>query len=102
MAFDVKTITCLTVICTLCFRLEAQGQILSDGTSSKELQEVTVTSDRTTNPHSVSTTKKADATLIRATGTLQVSDVLKYMSGATVKDYGGGTRSGSTAYRSGL
>lgn len=89
MAFDVKTITCLTVICTLCFRLEAQGQILSDGTSSKELQEVTVTSDRTTNPHSVSTTKKADATLIRATGTLQVSDVLKYMSGATVKDYGG-------------
>ena len=89
MAFDVKTITCLTVICTLCFRLEAQGQILSDGTPSKDLQEVTVTSDRTTNPHSVSVSKKADAALLRATSTLQVSDVLKYMSGATVKDYGG-------------
>ena len=87
MTFDVKY--SLIIICTLCFHPEAQGQILSDSTTSKDLQEVTVTSDRTTNPHSVSVSKKADAALLRATGTLQVSDVLKYMSGATVKDYGG-------------
>ena len=87
MAFDVKT--CLIAICTLCLPVEAQGQIFSDTTRTEAIQEVTVTSDRTTNPNSISTAKKADAALMLATGTLQVSDVLKYFSGATVKDYGG-------------
>ena len=87
MSFDVKY--CLIAICTLCLHPEAQGQILSDTMRTKDIPQVNVTSDRTTNPHSVSTSKKADAQLIQATGTLQVSDVLKYFSGATVKDYGG-------------
>ena len=87
MTFDVKY--CLIAICTLCFHLEAQGQVLSDTMRTKDIPQVNVTSDRTVNPHAVSTSKKADAELIQATGTLQVSDVLKYFSGATVKDYGG-------------
>ena len=87
MTFDVKY--CLITICTLCFQLEAQGQVLSDTMRTKDIQEVTVTSDRTTNPTSVSTTRKADTRLMQATSTLQISDVLKYFSGATVKDYGG-------------
>ena len=89
MAFDLKIITCLTAICTLCFRMEAQGQVLSDTIRSEAIQEVTISGERTTSPNSVSTAKKADARLMQATGTLQVSDVLKYFSGATVKDYGG-------------
>ena len=88
MAFDLK-IACLTVICTLCLSVEAQGQIFSDTTRHEAIQEVTVTSDRTVNPNSVTTSKKADARLMQATGTLQISDVLKFFSGATVKDYGG-------------
>ena len=87
MAFDVKT--CLIIVCTLCLSFEAQGQILSDTMRTKDIQEVTVTGDRTTNPRSVSPAKKADAVLMQATGTLQVSDIIKYFSGATVKDYGG-------------
>ena len=89
MAFDLKIITCLTATCTLCFQLEAQGQVLSDTIRSEAIQEVTITGDRTSNPNSVSTARKADTRLMQATGTLQVSDVLKYFSGATVKDYGG-------------
>lgn len=87
MTFDVKY--CLITICTLCFHPEAQGQVLSDTMRTKDIPQVTVTSDRTTSPHSVSTSKKADTHLMQATGTLQVSDVLKYFSGSTVKDYGG-------------
>ena len=87
MAFDVKT--CLIIICTLYLPVEIQGQILSDTMRTKDIQEVTVTSDRTNNLNSVSTAKKADTALMQATGTLQVSDVLKYFSGTTVKDYGG-------------
>jgi len=89
MAFDLRIITCLTVTCTLCFRLDAQGQVLSDTIRSEAIREITVTGDRTSNPNSVSAVKRADARLMQATGTLQVSDVLKYFSGATVKDYGG-------------
>ena len=87
MTFDVKY--CLIAICTLCFHPEAQGQVLSDTMRTKDIPQVTVTSDRTNNPHAVSTSKKADTRLMQATGTLQISDVLKYFSGATVKDYGG-------------
>ena len=89
MAFDLKIITCLTAICTLCFRLEAQGQVLSDTIRTEAIQEVTISAGHTANPNSVSTSRKADARLMQATGTFQVSDVLKYFSGATVKDYGG-------------
>ena len=87
MTFDVKY--CLITICTLCFHLEAQGQVLSDTMRTKEIPQVTVTGDRTSNPNSVTTSKTADARLMQATGSLQVSDVIKYFSGATVKDYGG-------------
>ena len=87
MSFDVKY--CLIAICTLCFHLETQGQVLSDTMRTKDIPQVTVTSDRTNSPGAVSVSKRADARLMQATGTLQVSDVIKYMSGATVKDYGG-------------
>ena len=87
MTFDVKY--CLITICTLCFHPEAQGQVLSDTMRTKEIPQVTVTGDRTSNPNSVTTSKTADARLMQATGSLQVSDVIKYFSGATVKDYGG-------------
>lgn len=87
MSFDVKY--CLIAICTLCFHPEAQGQVLSDTMRTKDIPQVTVTSDRTNSPGAVSVSKRADARLMQATGTLQVSDVIKYMSGATVKDYGG-------------
>ena len=87
MSFDVKY--CLITICTLCFHLETQGQVLSDTMRTKDIPQVTVTSDRTNSPGAVSVSKRADERLMQATGTLQVSDVIKYMSGATVKDYGG-------------
>ena len=87
MTFDVKY--CLITICTLCFHPEAQGQVLSDTMRTKDIPQVTVTGDRTSNPNSVTTSKTADAHLMQATGSLQVSDVIKYFSGATVKDYGG-------------
>ena len=87
MTFDVKT--CLIIICALYFPVEIQGQIFSDTLRTEDIQEVTVSSDRTTNPRSVSTSKQADAAFFQATGSLQVSDALKYFSGATVKDYGG-------------
>ena len=87
MSFDVKY--CLITICTLCFHLETQGQVLSDTMRTKDIPQVTVTSDRTNSPGAVSTSKRADERLMQATSSLQVSDVIKYMSGATVKDYGG-------------
>lgn len=87
MTFDVKH--CLITICTLCASFGAQGQVLSDTMRTKDIPQVNVTSDRTNSPGAVSVSKRADARLMQATGTLQVSDVLKYMSGATVKDYGG-------------
>lgn len=87
MTFDVKY--CLITICTLCFHPEAQGQVLSDTMRTKDIPQVTVMGDRTSNPNSVTTSKTADARLMQATGSLQVSDVIKYFSGATVKDYGG-------------
>ena len=89
MAFDVKTITRLIVICTLCLPIEIQGQILSDTIQSHDIQEVSITSQRTSGARAVSSRKTADSRLMQATGSLQVSDVLKYFSGATVKDYGG-------------
>ena len=88
MAFDLK-IACLTAICTLCLTFEAQGQILSDTTRSETIQEVPVIGERTSGAHAVSAQKIADTRLMTATGSLQISDVLKYFSGATVKDYGG-------------
>ena len=87
MSFDVKY--CLIAICTLCFHPETQGQVLSDTMRTKDIPQVTVTSDRTNSPGAVSVSKRADERLMQATATLQVSDVIKYMSGATVKDYGG-------------
>ena len=87
MTFDVKY--CLITICTLCFHPEAQGQVLSDTMRTKDIPQVTVTSDHTNSPGAVSTSKRADERLMQATSSLQISDVIKYMSGATVKDYGG-------------
>lgn len=87
MSFGIKH--CLIIICTLCLSLEAQGQIFTDSTQTKTIPQVTVTGDRTQNARSVATSKQADATLMQAAGSLQISDVIKYFSGATVKDYGG-------------
>ena len=82
-------IACLTVICTLCLSVEAQGQIFFDTIRTENLQEVPVTAERTAGARAVSAQKTADTRLLQATSSLQVSDVLKYFSGATVKDYGG-------------
>ena len=87
MSFGIKH--CLIIICTLCLSLEAQGQIFTDSTQTKTIPQVTVTGDRTQNARSVAISKQADATLMQAAGSLQISDVIKYFSGATVKDYGG-------------
>ncbi len=87
MSFGIKH--CLIIICALCLSLEAQGQIFTDSTQTKTIPQVTVTGDRTQNARSVATSKQADATLMQAAGSLQISDVIKYFSGATVKDYGG-------------
>ena len=87
MSFGIKH--CLIIICTLCLSLEAQGQIFTESTQTKTIPQVTVTGDRTQNARSVAISKQADATLMQAAGSLQISDVIKYFSGATVKDYGG-------------
>lgn len=89
MTHSNRIIACLTVICTLCPCIEAQGQIFFDTIRTEDLQEVPVTAERTAGARSVSAQKVADTRLMSATGSLQVSDVLKYFSGATVKDYGG-------------
>lgn len=89
MTHSNKIIACLTVICTLCPCIEAQGQIFFDTIRTENLQEVPVTAERTAGARAVSAQKVADTRLMSATGSLQVSDVLKYFSGATVKDYGG-------------
>ncbi len=89
MTHSNRIIACLTVICTLCPSIEAQGQIFFDTIRTQDLQEVPVTAERTAGARSVSAQKVADTRLMSATGSLQVSDVLKYFSGATVKDYGG-------------
>ena len=89
MTYSNKIIACLTVICTLCPCIEAQGQIFFDTLRTEDLQEVPVTAERTAGARAVSAQKVADTRLMSATGSLQVSDVLKYFSGATVKDYGG-------------
>ena len=89
MAFDVKTIACLITICTLYLPVEVQGQILTDTTLTDTIQEVSVIGERTAGARAVSAQKIADTRLIQATGSLQISDVIKYFSGATVKDYGG-------------
>lgn len=79
-----KSLVCLTAAVALCFPMKAQDTI-----RTRDIQEVRIDADRTYGAGSVSTEKKADARLIQATGALQVSDVMKYFSGATVKDYGG-------------
>ena len=84
-----KIVTCLIAICTLCLSVEAQGQIFFDTIRTENLQEVPVTAERTDGARSISSQKSAGSQLLQATGSLQVSDVLKYFSGATVKDYGG-------------
>ena len=89
MTHSNRIIACLTVICTLCPCIEAQGQIFFDTIRTENLQEVPVTAERTAGARAVSAQKIADTRLMSATGSLQVSDVLKYFSGATVKDYGG-------------
>ena len=84
-----KIITCLIAICTLCLPVGAQGQILSDTIRTQAIDEVSIKGERTTGARAVSVQKVADTRLMSATGSLQISDVLKYFSGATVKDYGG-------------
>ena len=89
MTHSNRVIACWTVICALCPCIEAQGQIFFDTIRTENLQEVPVTAERTAGARAVSAQKVADTRLMSATGSRQVSDVLKYFSGATVKDYGG-------------
>ena len=81
---------CLTIACALCLLFfEVQGKALSDTVRTEVIQEVTVYGARGSDVSSVSTAKSADRKLMEAASALQISDVLKYFSGATVKDYGG-------------
>lgn len=81
---------CLTIACVLCLLFfEVQGQALSDTVRTEVIQEVTVYAVRGSDVSSVSAAKSADRKLMEAASALQISDVLKYFSGATVKDYGG-------------
>ena len=89
MTHSNRYIACLTAICTLYFPLEVQGQIFSDTIRTETIQEVSVQGDHTAGARAVSVQKAADTRLMSATGSLQISDVLKFFSGATVKDYGG-------------
>lgn len=73
----------------LCFPMKAQPSLQSDSIRTRDIAEVQISADRSYGAGSVSTEKKADARLAGAAGALQVSDVIKYFSGATVKDYGG-------------
>lgn len=89
MTYSNKYIACLTAICALYLPLEVQGQILTDTIRTETIQEVSVQDERTAGARAVSVQKTADTRLMSATGSLQISDVLKFFSGATVKDYGG-------------
>ena len=89
MAFDFRTTACLTIICALSLPIETQGRIFSDTILTQVIPEVPVQGTRSAGARAVSTEKTAGKSLMDATGSLQVSDVLKYFSGATVKDYGG-------------
>ena len=89
MTHSNRHIACLIAICALYLPKEVQGQILIDTTRTETIQEVSVIGERTAGARAVSTQKIADTRLMSATGSLQISDVLKYFSGATVKDYGG-------------
>ena len=89
MFSDKKDITCLIAACALCLPVKVQGQVLYDTLRSESLQEVPVDASRTSQTSSVSTQKEADKSLMQAASALQISDALKYFSGATVKDYGG-------------
>ena len=82
-------IACFTTICALSLPVETQGRIFFDTVQTKQIREVSIEGQRTAGARSVSVQKTADRTLMSAAGTLQISDVLKYFSGATVKDYGG-------------
>lgn len=75
---------CLSAAVVLCLSVKAQ-----DTLRTEDIQEVYINAERTYGAGSVSNEKKADERLLQATGALQVSDVMKYFSGATVKDYGG-------------
>ena len=89
MTHSNRHIACLIAICTLYLPVEIQGQILTDTTRTETIQEVSVIGERTAGARAVSAQKMADTRLMQATGSLQISDVIKYFSGATVKDYGG-------------
>lgn len=89
MSHSNRHIACLIAICTLCPVSRTQGQIFFDTTRTETIQEVSVTAERTAGARAVATQKLADTRLMQAAGSLQISDVVKYFSGATVKDYGG-------------
>ena len=83
-----KIIACI-IICALCLPVEVQGQIFSDTIKTQTIQEISISAEPTLGASSISVEKVANQQLMSATGSLQVSDVLKFFSGATVKDYGG-------------
>ncbi len=82
-------ITGLIAAGTLYLPAKAQGRFTSDSILSANIREIRINAGHTHGAAAVSTEKTADARFMQATGALQVSDVMKYFSGATVKDYGG-------------
>lgn len=82
-------ITGLIAAGTLYLPAKAQGRSTSDSILSADIQEIHINADHTHGAAAVSTEKTADAKFMQATGAMQVSDAVKFFSGATVKDYGG-------------
>lgn len=80
---------CLIVACTLYPYSRAQGQVFYDSIQEQAIQEVMVRADFSSQARAVSTQKSMDGEALKVTQAMQLSDALKYMSGATVKDYGG-------------
>lgn len=82
-------ITCISFIfCLYCNFLQAEDYY--DIVTDNYLEEVTIsTSSKSINIYSVTSEHSMDSKTIEATGSLQVSDALKYFGGVSVKDYGG-------------
>lgn len=63
--------------------------VATDSMFERQIDEVAVISNGIEAQNRVGTVREADAMTLKATGSVQVSDALKFMSGAMVKDYGG-------------
>lgn len=79
---------CLLTACILTSFSRAEEP--ADTLLTLHVDEVDVNADRVSrNASAVSAVHEADASLMRAAGAIQLSDAVKLVGGATVKDYGG-------------